>query len=215
MKTWKTALLAAVLLAAIAGFTGCIVPCIMPLFEEKEAVFDAALLGKWVSAEGGILKEETFEFSRVPDKNEYHIVNRNQDGRQATLVAWLGKVGDKPYLCAALDHSAMPENSIWFLCPRNILIFRVEQTAPELKLVMLDFNACKKLLTEKPAAVAHVMLKSTDGNGEDAMPLLTASTAELQKFIKEYADSAQLFPAKHTMRLIRMPCLPKIAKPQR
>ena len=210
MKLWKTALFAAAIVASAALFNGCVVPCLSPLFEEKEALFEPALLGKWLPDDKDA--KETFEFSRVTDKNQYRIVNRNKDGRQATLSAMLGKLGDRQYLCAVLDQESLPEHSVWFACPLHVLIFRIEQTTPELKLTMLNFEACKKLLAEKPAVIAHVMLKPTEEKEKDAIPFLTASTAELQKFIKEYADSAKLFPADQVMTFVR-PAAEKPAAP--
>ena len=195
---WKNALLAATLIATAAGFTGCLIPCLCPLFEEKNASFEPALLGKWVK------DGETFEFTKVQDKKEYRIINTGKDGNsKTTLSAWLGKIGDKSYLCAVLDPEAMPENGRWFACPSHILIFRVGQTAPELKIIMLDFKACKKLLKEKPDAVAHVMLKPEDAEEQEAIPFLTANTANLQKFIAEYGDKAGLFPENQVLTFTR------------
>ena len=194
----KNALLAATLFATAAGFTGCLIPCLCPLFEEKNASFEPSLLGMWVK------DGETFEFTKVQDKKEYRITNTGKDGNsKATLSAWLGKIGDKSYLCAVLDPEALPDSGRWFACPGHVLIFRVVQTAPELKVVMLDFAACKKLLKDKPDAVAHVMLKQEEAEEKNAIPFLTASTANLQKFIAEYGDKAGLFPENQTMTFTR------------
>jgi hypothetical protein len=197
---WKTALTAAVSLA-VAG-AGCVVPCLQPLFEAKDAIFEPALLGSWRNAKEA--KGETFTFTRVEDKNEYRILDRQADGRQATLTAWLGKIGGRQYLCAALDYDALPETGRWFAFPPHLLIFRVEQTVPELKLTMLSFEACKKLLKAKPDAIAHVMLKPTGEKEESTVPVLTGSTAELQRFIKENGDAANLFPADTTLTFTRL-----------
>lgn len=198
--TWKTALSAAACLA-VAGVAGCVVPCLQPLFGEKDAIFEPALLGSWRNAKD--TNGETFTFTRVEAKDEYRILDRHPNGRQATLTAMLGKVGDRRYLCAALDYDALPETGRWFAFPPHLLIFRVEQTAPELKLTMLNFEACKKLLKAKPDAIAHVMLKPTGEKEESAIPVLTGSTAELQQFIKQYAESASLFPAGDTLTFVR------------
>jgi hypothetical protein len=213
---WKTALgLAAGL--AVAGIAGCVVPCLQPLFEAKDAIFEPALLGSWRNAKDSNNNRETFTFTRVEAKNEYRILDRQADGRQATLTAWLGKIGGRQYLCAALDYDALPETGRWFAFPPHLLIFRVEQTAPELKLTMLGFEACKKLLTAKPDAIAHVMLKPTGEKEESAVPILTGSTAELQRFIKDYAESASLFPADTTLTFTRLakekPAAAPTAKP--
>jgi hypothetical protein len=194
MKLWKTCLLAVAVTAFAAAFNGCIIPCLQPLFAEKEQIFDQTLLGAWTK------DDTTFEFSRqAPDKTGYSILVMDKKGRKSVLGAQLGKIGDRQYLCAALDYESMPGECVWFACPAHFLIFRVEQIRPQLKLTMLDFEACKALLAATPAAVPHVDLKPTDAKEKDAIPFLTASTAELQAFIRQHADSAKLFPEKGLM----------------
>ena len=197
------------------GVAGCVVPCLQPLFEAKDAIFDPALLGSWRNAKDS--NGETFTFTRNESKNEYRILDHQADGRQATLTALLGKVGGRQYLCAALDYDALPETGRWFAFPPHLLIFRVEQTTPELKLTMLSFEACKKLLKAKPDATAHVMLKPTGEKEESAIPILTGSTTELQRFIKENGDAANLFPADTTLTFTRLakekPAAAPAAKP--
>ncbi|MFA5203312.1 MAG: hypothetical protein WC708_02810 [Lentisphaeria bacterium] len=191
---WKNVLAAAALLA-VAGAAGCVVPCLQPLFTDQDATFDPALLGTWET------NKETFTFTRHQDKNEYRILDRQASGSQATLAAWTGRIGGKDYLCATLDPEAMPELGRMFLFPNHTLVFRIEQTAPELRLVALNLEACKKLLQGKPDATPHVMLKPTDE--KDAIPVLTGSTAELQRFVREYGDAAGLFPAKEALTFKR------------
>ncbi len=195
MKLWKKSLLAAVAATGLAAaIAGCVIPCLQPLFAEKEQLFDQALLGAWTK------DGTTFEFSRqAPDKTAYDVLVVDKKGRKAVLGAQLGKIGDKLYLCAALDYESMPGECVWFACPAHFLIFRVEQIRPQLKLTMLDFEACKALLGQTPAAVPHVALKPTGAEEKDAVPLLTGSTAELQAFIAKHADSAKLFPEKAAM----------------
>jgi len=199
---WKAAL-GVTTSIVVAGIAGCVVPCLQPLFEAKDAIFEPALLGSWRNAKDSNNNGETFTFTRNASKNEYRILDRQADGRQATLTALLGKVGGRQYLCAALDYDALPETGRWFAFPPHLLLFRVEQTAPELKLTMLSIEACKKLLKAKPDAIAHVMLKPTGEKEESAIPILTGSTAELQRFIKENGDAANLFPADTTLTFTR------------
>ncbi len=194
MKLWKTCLLAAAVTGLAAAFNGCIVPCLQPLFSEKEQLFDQALLGAWTK------DDTTYEFSReAPDNSEYRVLVIDKKGRKSVLGVQLGKIGDRQYLCGALDLESMPGECAWFAFPPHFLIFRVEQIRPQLKLTLLNVEAFQALLAATPAVVPHVMLKPTDAKEKDAIPLLTASTAELQAFIRKYADSAKLFPEKDVM----------------
>jgi hypothetical protein len=49
-----------------------------------------------------------------------------------------------------------------------------------------------KLLKEKPALIAHEWVKEPDA-GDESRVLLTASTAELQKFMLKYVGDTNVF----------------------
>jgi hypothetical protein len=201
MKTWKTMLKLAAGIA-LCWLTGCVVPCLYPLFEDKDLILEPTIVGTWEKMNGDRRTQETLQFTEVKndDDNHYSILNTDKDGKKATLWGCLGKIDGKEYFCGTIDTEALPETTVWFVgIPRHFLIFRVEQIRPELRLTMLDYEACAKLLKEKPEAVAHVKIldkKADKKEAEDdkgATYILTAPPAELQKFIKDYGDKAKLF----------------------
>lgn len=199
--------LVAGLLAAAAG---CIVPTLQPLFTEKEAVFDAAIVGTWVPDEEK--PKETWTFSKDGDSNAYKLEVVDAEKRKASIAGILGEVDGKRYFCFRLEGDSLetlPESARWFGLPIYWLIFRVEETAPRLKLVMLDPDACAKFLRENPGAVAHAW--SGDGTEEhqkDSLPVLTAKPAELRAFLKQHGESAKLFSEKVTELRRGAPALP-------
>lgn len=203
MKIWKT-LLKLATGVALCWVSGCVVPSLYPLFEDKDLVLEPTIAGKWEQIDGNTRTMQMLEFTKVNGENSYSVVNTDKKGT-ATLRVSLGKIDGKEYLCGSIDPDAMPDISMWFVAmPPHFLIFRVEQIRPELKLTPLDYEACAKLLREKPDAVAHVTVKDKKDKADDkgATYILTAPPAEYQKFIKDYADKAKLFNPERTMTFV-------------
>jgi hypothetical protein len=207
MKTSKLLLKLAAGLA-LCWFTGCVIPCLYPLFDTKDFILEPTLAGKWEKMDDGRRTLETLEFTENQENKSYSVLNVDKDGKKAKLFACLGKIDGKEYLCGAIDPESLPEISGWFVWSPRFLIFRVEQIRPELRLIPMDYEACTKLLKEKPEAIAHVNVKEAKDDGEKPEDektvgcTLTARTADLQKFIKDYGDKAKLFNPEKPMTFV-------------
>jgi hypothetical protein len=183
--------------------------------------------GKWLILEGWVkegeirttaskysfysydcLKPESESWWKLgnPDYLSYCVLIRDDEDRKVSVVAHLGKIEGKIYLVATLDEESLHPVASLLVLPQHFLIFRVEQIRPQLKLIPLDFFACIKLLKEKPTAVPHVAYKANIGielhGMEENTLLITANPAEFRQFIKEYGDSAKLFPRDSEATLV-------------
>jgi hypothetical protein len=187
------------LLAGILG--GCIpVMSLHPLFTEKDITFDEKLLGTWVDA-----NESMWQFSDAnPPKGEvspkadkpekaYKLIFIDKEGQKGSFIALLLKLENRLFLDVYPDEKPCDEkdpNKVeWlynalFLIPAHTFI-KINAVEPQLKLQLTDDEEFEKLLKDDPNAVEHTLI-------EDKL-ILTASTAELQKFILKYADDSRLF----------------------
>lgn len=175
-------------LAALMG--GCVpVMSLHPLYsqDKHEVVFDEELLGVWRSED----MNTTWHFSRQDEAEKtYRLVFSDKDGKKGVFVVHLLKLDGKLFLdvfpaefpCEE-DSSKWPYNSV-FLMPAHTFI-KVDSIEPKLELRLTDDEKLKKLLEEEPRAIKHEIVEGT--------PVLTASTKELQQFLKKYADDDRLF----------------------
>jgi hypothetical protein len=85
--------------------------------------------------------------------------------------------------------------------PSHILA-RVTQITPTIKMSELSYDWLKELLATNPTALRHLVVKTGD-KPEDRRIVLTADTAELQRFVlshlkteRAWKESLELQPAK-------------------
>lgn len=170
---YKTALLTLGLLLAVSA---C-VPSLHPLYTEKDAVFEPALLGEWVEAKSD--SKSTLTFIKSADK-EYKLISADEKAT-SSFIAHLVKLGEKLFLDINGDSSvdcrtsAMPVH----------MFFLVSQTEPTLR--MWDFNDkwLEEFLKKNPAALKHEIV--------DSDVVLTASTRELQSFVLRHVNTKEAF----------------------
>jgi hypothetical protein len=185
----KTKLSFFTLACAALFFAGCVVQCLHPLFTEKDFVTVPGLAGTWAQMEDG--KEQglwTFE----PDDRQYKLTHTDEKGRKATFKVAAGRLGTNVFLNTLLE-DPMPGREMNDLVEVHLVLVhtfvKLRQTDAGLTLVAMNLEWLGKLLEENPKAVAHT-LRST---GSIKIPLLTASTEELQKFVARYAEDEKAF----------------------
>jgi hypothetical protein len=190
MKT-KLKITAFYLLAVLLG--GC-VPSLHPLFTENDLIFDANLIGSWSDPNAKDLWTFTSFNNRV-----YKLIYIDPDGQSGKFIATLGNIGDDRYLNIFPEDPNLPQNAYYksHLISVNSFI-KVKTTNDGLIAQILDYDKVKKLLTKKPAVLKHELIT---GDGL----LLTASTKELQKFLRKYAsdEDADILDAPKKMHRVK------------
>jgi hypothetical protein len=68
--------------------------------------------------------------------------------------------------------------------PSHLLV-RVGQIAPSWKMANLNYDWLKELVARNPKAIRHIVIK-TGERPEDGRVVLTADTAELQRFVTKH-----------------------------
>jgi hypothetical protein len=181
-----------ILFYLLAGLlAGCLpIMSLRPLYTERNIAYDGRLLGTWVDDSN----ENTWQFSDAnkPEK-AYRLIFTDKDGKKGSFAAFMVILDNTLFLDVYPDEMPCdekdPNSTKWplntlFLVPAHTFI-KVNAVKPQLKLQLTDDDELKKLLEEEPNAVEHTLV-------EDRL-LLTASTAELQKFVLKYADDDRLF----------------------
>ena len=168
---------------------GCVVQTINPLFAEKDSITQPGLAGTWAQMEEG--KEQglwVFE----QDGQQYNLTHTDEKGSKATFKVIAGRLGTNAFLNSTINDPTpgvkMNDFAAVHLVPAYTFI-RLRKTETGLTFAAMNLEWLNKLLEENPKTVAHVMRKV----GDDKIPLLTASTEELQKFVAKYADDDKAF----------------------
>jgi len=209
------------LLVFMAFLSGCQpVDSLNPLYTQKDVVFDPALLGKWTE-EGGTLEflegaEHSYAVVFKDDSNppeqmvmRGHLVNL-QGHRFLDLAQkeWVGAAesyplpnktqvtpaflhaGDGAYLEVGGANGGGTGQTMlhmriahWF--------FKVTNNGANLRLDFIDDERLEKLLEPKKLQIDHVL--APGHNKENHHLLLTAGTADLQRFVVEHVNDSQVF----------------------
>ena len=176
-------------------WAGC-VPSWNPLYTDKDLVFDTLLVGTWTPIEAKEGSKETWAFAKGGEKL-YRLQQTDEDGRKADFEARLVKLKERRFLDLYLtkvegDDLKLNALASMSLVPAH-LILKVEQIGPALKIAAMNPSWLKEFLKKHPDAIAHRLVL-------DDNIVLTASTAELQKFVLEHADQEDFFGGAMEMR---------------
>jgi hypothetical protein len=162
-------------LALILG--GC-VQSIYPLFGENEFIFDPNMVGLWKTKDSN----ETWQFSREAQNNNYDLVITQPDGKKGDFLACLGELQNNLFLDIYPKESKSQESDFYkqHLISSHSFI-KIEQIEPTLKIAMMNYDNVKKILEADPNILKHEF-------ANDRL-ILTAKTEDLQQFVVEYGTN--------------------------
>ncbi len=194
---------------ALLLLNSCIVKSLFPFFTEDTIQFEQALLGNWTDSENnrweitslkekikkenkGDLKgffkdmEELNSFSK--GYSEGYYIQRHDKKRTTSYLAVPFKLDGQLFidftpLTMELEFKNIPSLVSYHFVTAHSLV-KVDMTDDKLSLKWLDSDKLEKLLDEKRIKIKHT--KTLDFPSY----LLTASSEELQKFIKKYMASS-------------------------
>lgn len=195
--------LTACLLFCAAFMGACSVPSIHGIHSPDVAFDDPGLEGTWVSTDGDVLarversEEGTFIISAVLMDDD-----ADKPGRPTVLEARLVKLGKTVLadLVLAEETRSRITHEHNFLAVRTHQFMKVQRDGDALRLAQPDYDRLRKLLESGRANLAHAKLDQERG-GPDI--LITASTAELQAYFREHAESPGFFGDPLLMRRVR------------
>ena len=184
MKQWMLAAVCAV----AAVMLGC-VPSLHPLYLEKDPILLAPLAGTWVSENG----KEKFTFKANEQETKYEVTCTDEEGGTGKLEARLLRLGKHLFLDTSVDD--LPEVKCAYpkchLLPVH-LFTKIEIEGDVLRYATLSFDWIKKGIEQKKITLRHEITKD--------MTFLTASTKELQEFVRAHADEKDAFQEPKELR---------------
>lgn len=175
-KTMKPTIKIATGLALLTLLAGCVVTSVYPFYTAKDVVFDPALVGMWAEAGSTNAANEHWRFEKAADQ-AYKLTIQEKE-KQTEFDTHLFKLKGRLFLdCFPRER---PDNSL----PLHFL-FKVNRVELALELSLLDYDWLKQLIAKDPKAVRHIFVSKKLGESGAGDLVLTADTAELQKFIRK------------------------------
>lgn len=172
----------------IAAFLCSCVPVfsIHPLYGDKDAYFDARLVGTWLDTTDSSQSPITFERSGT---NAY-VVSYDDNAvippAKYTYECHLVKLGDRVFIDAEQSDIHVAKGTVDILAIPGHMLGEVSFDGQTLTIRFLDEDWTQDALKGGMIAITH-------DTGDDGTPILTATTADLQNFVLAHADDAKAF----------------------
>jgi hypothetical protein len=165
--------------------TGCFVLSVAPFYTDKDLAFDPALLGSWRNAED---TNSVWNFENG-DTNAYKLTIRETTETNLSQVH-LFKLEGHYFIDMMSPSVDLKNNDGQKVFPPPIpghTLARVTLRPQELRISLMNYEWFGPYLSNNPTALRHYLWKE---NRNESFPIVTADTAELQKFVlQHYANT--------------------------
>ena len=165
---------------ALAILMGGCVPSLHPLYTAKDLVFNEDLISTWAD------DDNRWVFQRGLDPNSYKLTVTDDEGK-GEFVAHLVKIDKMLFLDLFPEEPELERSNDYY--KMHLLgvhtFIKVERIEPTLQMRVMNPDKIGEMLEDDPNLLKHEEL-------EDRI-VLTASTKELQKFMKKYANIEEVF----------------------
>ena len=175
-------------------FSSCI-PSIHPLYSDDTLRFEESLIGSWILYDTGSETErDQWNFVPFENKEGYHVSLVKENGEESHFDVHLVKLGDH-YYCDFLRVDRDNIFNVQGIAPKVPMhsFARIEFKEGGFVLHHFDIEWLQKQFEQKKIRLKHEINENGD-------IILTASTKELQKFIKKYGthSDATVTPSVYT-----------------
>jgi hypothetical protein len=189
-------LLAMVVAALVQG---CIVKSLHPFYEKSDLVYKSEMINTWQDQDGNkwkinSVKEEPLAYEMVFMK----------DGREASFLAHLFRLDGNLYLDFKPLASDGSVNDLFemHLLPSHSVAKVVRVNSETIEIKWFDEEWLQTLFSQNRIKISHeVITEENSGKDEDKAYVLTASTAELRKFLMKYGNDEAAFNGDDSMHL--------------
>lgn len=176
-------------LAACALLTGCYVQSVHPLYSDRNSIFDPSLIGTWVAEE-----DEEFMFTLEDTTRGVYTLVCDESGATARFQAVLAEIEGHRFLDIYPEDPANDNGFYRDHLMRVHSFLKLEHTADTLAVYDFDAEWLTTMTAQKQITIPHVAL--------DGAVLLTASTTELQAFVRKYARTPEAFSEPVRLRRV-------------
>ena len=173
------ALRAMILIACSIIVTGCWTLSLQPLYTTDDITFKPELVGVWGDPQGKA--DGTWSFSTA-DSNSYRLVIDDQNKPKANFEVHLVELNGQLFMdIFPQEPKELNESVVSHLVPAHSL-WKVTLGNSKLVLAMIDAEWLGEGLDAKTLNIEHIVYQD--------VAILTAPTADLQKFITTHVDVA-------------------------
>jgi hypothetical protein len=187
----KTTIRIAAGLALSALFAGCVATSVYPFYTAKDVVFEPGLVGTWGEPGSTNAANEQWRFEKA-EGQAYKLTVQDKE-KSTEFDTYLFKL--KGGLFLDLCPRERPDNSL----PLHYLL-KVNRLEASLEVSTLDYGWLKKLVEKNPRAIRHLVVPKKLGESGEGDLVLTADTAELQKFILKHVNTDEAFTKSEVMQ---------------
>jgi hypothetical protein len=177
------------LLAALPALalSACVLS-LEPAYSDGDTAFDAALVGTWKPMDAA----ETWK-CRKSDEGGYRVTYTDDRGHKGEFAVHLLAVDGKRFLDFFPVDTSKATNALYadHWIPAHTFA-QVLSTSPGLRLAILDQEWLEKRLAEKPAELAHRMLRTH--------VVILASTTEIRTFLSTHTETPGAFRSTLELR---------------
>ena len=179
----------------LASMTGCLVSSLHPFFKEKDKIYDPILTGTWIDGDSCIWTIELDRFlESVPgletNDSTYNITFYEDRDSKSELMGTLFILDGVTYVDFIPDpdgDNITSDMASWHHIPVHTLA-RVQYNSDSILLYWFAEEWLTELFEENRIRIKHETVES----GDYARHVLTASTDDLQKFIKKYVNGPKM-----------------------
>lgn len=174
----------------LIALAGCVVTSVYPYFTAKDVRFEPKLLGNWREPDK-TNSVEHWEFARA-GTNAYTLTIHDNE-KKTDFKAHLFRLKEWTFL------DAVPVTNHDDYIPPHYLL-KVVRIEPELEMAVMDYKWLDELLEKRPEALRHLRVDEKPDEPGSGRLVLTANTAELQKFVLKHAANTNAFASPFIMR---------------
>ena len=189
-------------LALTVLMSGCLVKSIHPFYTDADLVFNKDLVGNWQSEDHStwvISQSSSFPGFGKPVKDEkcYKIVQTQENGGKAVFLAHLFKLNNQLYLDFIPDDVPTENTLLSYHVVAMHTFAKVDLKDGKISINWYNENWLTDLFNQNKIRIAHERQGYIGGNttskDDKSQIILTASTADLQKFIIKYSNDPKAF----------------------
>jgi hypothetical protein len=170
---------------------GCVVASVYPFYTEKDLVFEPKLVGTWKTVPKENEEKETWRFEKLGDKSYKLLVGEGD--KIEPYQACLFKLKDTLFL----DMISLKDERE--MIPSHFFL-RLGAIDSTFSYSLLSAEWMAKLVKENPKAIRHHVVQDDPNDADKNHVVLTADTAELQKFILQHLKTEGAYTEAQVMK---------------
>lgn len=196
----KKTIIVLIVLVAIS-MQGCIVKSIHPFFHEKDVVYKEDLEGDWSDQD-----REKWRIHKNPYKPNSYELHYSKNGREVTFIGHLFYIDDVLYLDLMPTQDNSEDMPIFdaHLVPTHSIAKVTALSKNNVSIQWFNEEWLGNMFNENRIKISHEIVMDENPQSEkDGFYLLTASTDELQKFVKKYGKDENAFDRDLRLQLTK------------